>query len=277
MTADEARAITVEINDTAGKLYELVYEAHERKAWSAVGYTTWNDYVTAEFKNVSRKYSYELIDKGAVMLALEAALGVSVATDIQLTNLDVRAIKAKDDDGKTIVRPTLLSKIEERIVNVTPGDVPGVQKVVERAVREERTLLKIENAPELSSLPQRCKDVAKVLVTQGTGSVNDTLEHPLMIEALMPTLPKESALARAKTVRPLKVVPDASKTSDDPWEPLVTASHALAELDCTDIQALAQGAVQKLPDVKEFAERVLEFLAKIENSIKSVPAFQEAA
>ncbi len=131
MTADEARSITAEINHTAGKLYELVYEAHERKAWSALGYATWNDYVMAEFKNVSRSRSYELINHAKFMLALREAVPVSAIADIELPEGATRGLKPV----------AIVAKIKERVNNVTPIQAQGV---VEAIVKEQSVIQKTE-------------------------------------------------------------------------------------------------------------------------------------
>jgi hypothetical protein len=86
MAIDEngARELTERIRaaaHTAHRLCSLLVEAHERRAWLALGYPTWAEYVGAEFR-LSRSRSYELLDHGRVLRALEAATGLSGIPDI---------------------------------------------------------------------------------------------------------------------------------------------------------------------------------------------------
>lgn len=69
LEADEARAITTEIQRTSVRLWLLVTEAHDRAAHFALGYDSWDDYVRAELE-MSPSRSYQLIDTGHVMRAL---------------------------------------------------------------------------------------------------------------------------------------------------------------------------------------------------------------
>lgn len=75
MTPDEARHITDRINDLADDMTALVLDAYERGAWKALGYSTWEEYAQTELKK-SRRYSYNLIDHGRVVRAIEEVSGV---------------------------------------------------------------------------------------------------------------------------------------------------------------------------------------------------------
>jgi hypothetical protein len=76
-----ARELTDRIRGDAGRLCMLLLEAHERRAWSALRYPTWELYVRREFA-LSRSRSYELLDQGKVVRAVEEAAGVSGIPDI---------------------------------------------------------------------------------------------------------------------------------------------------------------------------------------------------
>lgn len=45
MTRDEARALTDRIRDAVEATWALLLEAHEQRAWAALGYGTWAEYV----------------------------------------------------------------------------------------------------------------------------------------------------------------------------------------------------------------------------------------
>jgi hypothetical protein len=77
----EARALTERIKAATRDVCFLLLEAHERRAWSALGYRTWEQYVPAEF-GLSRSRSYELLDQGRVLRAIKAAARLTETPDI---------------------------------------------------------------------------------------------------------------------------------------------------------------------------------------------------
>ena len=52
LTPDEARGLTERIRAGLNELWPLVLRAFQEDAWKALGYASWNDYCTAEFKGV---------------------------------------------------------------------------------------------------------------------------------------------------------------------------------------------------------------------------------
>jgi hypothetical protein len=77
----EARRLTDRIRTARHEASVLLLEAHERRAWSALGYKTWSDYVRTELR-LSHSRSYELLDHGRVLKTLAAAGGMSGIPDI---------------------------------------------------------------------------------------------------------------------------------------------------------------------------------------------------
>src|SRR5687768_8036370 len=72
LSADEARALTDRIKDAADQLWTLLLEAHEGRAWEALGYTSWRDYAKSEF-GIGQSHAYRLLDQGRVIRAVAAA------------------------------------------------------------------------------------------------------------------------------------------------------------------------------------------------------------
>lgn len=70
-TVEEARELTARIANSASELWSLLLEAHDRKAWKALGYETWDAYVTTEF-DMTRNYANRLLNQGRVIEALES-------------------------------------------------------------------------------------------------------------------------------------------------------------------------------------------------------------
>ncbi len=76
MDESEARTLTARIKRRLhGDVSALLLEAHDRRAWTLLGYRTWKDYVHSEF-GLSRRRSYELLDHAFVLKELKAAAGL---------------------------------------------------------------------------------------------------------------------------------------------------------------------------------------------------------
>lgn len=146
MSAAEARAITDRINDAAGRLCDLLAEAHEREAWRALGYSGWSEYVAGEI-GVSRQHAYRMVDHGRVLAALrEAAAGDLVSpigdTDLRQGN-DLRdpAGSVSEFAAREIL-PVLPQVTEEVRARREAGEPP------EQAVREAVANHRPQRAPE---------------------------------------------------------------------------------------------------------------------------------
>lgn len=61
MTDKEARACVAKINDNMTNIRSLVLELYEREGWSAMGYASWRECVTAEFKQ-GQRHLYEQLE-----------------------------------------------------------------------------------------------------------------------------------------------------------------------------------------------------------------------
>jgi hypothetical protein len=72
MSAAEAKELTARIKAQIDGVAELILEAHDRRAWAALGYRSWERYIKSEF-GLSRSRSYELIDQARVHRTLSLA------------------------------------------------------------------------------------------------------------------------------------------------------------------------------------------------------------
>lgn len=71
-TREEARALTDRIIGLGDQMYELVLEAQEVRAWAALGYANWREYVVQEFK-VSQSRAYQLVTHAKVVREITQA------------------------------------------------------------------------------------------------------------------------------------------------------------------------------------------------------------
>jgi len=74
MSEHEARDLTMRIKSEMRQTCLLLLQAHDGCAWKALGYSSWERYVHHEF-GYSRSRSYELLDQGRVVHAVQEAFG----------------------------------------------------------------------------------------------------------------------------------------------------------------------------------------------------------
>jgi hypothetical protein len=127
----EAKKLTQKIKTAVDDLWSLLLEAHDRKAWKSLGYSTWEAYVKAEF-DMSRRNSYRLLDQARVVRAIEE----NVPHAAQISQRDAEAlkddlpaaaeqIKAKVDAGEEpekAVADTVAAKRAEKAAQQAEND-----------------------------------------------------------------------------------------------------------------------------------------------------------
>lgn len=124
MTEDEATEITAAIRSTVTATYVLLYRAHEGKAYKALGYDTWKEYVAEEF-DFSTQRSYQLLDLAKTVEVIESV--APEGTALSLTESQARDIKRE------------LPKITERVQEETAGKSPEeASDIVDDIVDETR-------------------------------------------------------------------------------------------------------------------------------------------
>jgi hypothetical protein len=126
LSAEDARALTDRIKTTAERLLSLLLEAHERRAWEALGYDSWRTYAVAEF-GMSKSRAYQLLDQAKVLREIEAAAG---STDVELTEAEARDIKPMLGE--------VAAEIRERVAEGPPEQVADVVKSVVKEQRSRR-------------------------------------------------------------------------------------------------------------------------------------------
>lgn len=105
MSEKDARDLTESIQSTAIATCVLLQRAHDQKAWKALGYTTWADYIDTEFK-FSRARSYQLLAQGKVIKEIAEAS----ESDVYLTEKEAKAIKKE--------LPKITEKVKEETKDI---------------------------------------------------------------------------------------------------------------------------------------------------------------
>ncbi len=124
-----ATALTGRVREEAGRTWALLVEAYDGEAWRALGYASWDDYVTAEFDHTVSP-AHRLLDRarvgldsnedgpsavelspseahdlvGQVVLSLEAlTMGLDLI-DLATLRLDSQAAGVVDEAISTFIR-----------------------------------------------------------------------------------------------------------------------------------------------------------------------------
>jgi hypothetical protein len=128
-----ARQLTDKIKATTTDLCRLLVEAHDRKAWKALGYKSWAQYVTVEF-HLSRQHVYRMLDRALVIDEIRATAELSPAGDTDgVPSIDLTEREARD------IKPHLAvvkAEIANAIVDTAEADRPAI---VKRIVQKHRS------------------------------------------------------------------------------------------------------------------------------------------
>lgn len=111
MSELEAREITEAIRSAATATYILLAQAHEGKAYKALGYDTWASYVKDEFE-ISPQRSYQLLDLSKVIKTIEGS--APDGTEVKLTEAQARDIKRE--------LPKITERIQEETKDMSPAE-----------------------------------------------------------------------------------------------------------------------------------------------------------
>jgi hypothetical protein len=145
MSEGKAREITDAIRAASAATYILLAQAHSGKAYKALGYDTWAEYVKNEF-DISASRSYQLLDLSKAIQMIEAV--TPEGTDVKLTEAQARDIKRELPKITEIIReetenlaPEQAAEAVDRIVD----DIREQKKADEKAIEErERNLADAE-------------------------------------------------------------------------------------------------------------------------------------
>ena len=137
LTPDEARDLTERIRDGLTLTWQLVVEAHDRRAWKALGYASFRSWVEGEL-NISRGHAYRMLDHGRVMQALAEHAGVSPMGDIP-----ERLTRGLDADEAVGAAMGAVGRLPETATDDEKADavinaMDGLRKAMTERQRQER-------------------------------------------------------------------------------------------------------------------------------------------
>ena len=155
ITEAQARQLTDRIKTAADQLWSLLLEAHESKAWAALGYKNWREYAVAEF-SVSQSRAYQLLDQAVVVTAIQEAAN---STMVEISERAAREIK-----------PAIREVAEEISAKVAAGGEPVTTTyTVIEAKRAE-----LRPAPEAPATPA-AKPEAQAKAKKGEPTIQSLL------------------------------------------------------------------------------------------------------
>ena len=94
MTKTCARELTDRIKTAVNDVSEMLWRAHQGKAWKALGYDTWKSYTAAEFR-MSEQRSFQLLDFVEIKRSLSTQPGLSPANEKQ-----ARVLKSVPEENR---------------------------------------------------------------------------------------------------------------------------------------------------------------------------------
>lgn len=254
LSKTEATKLTKKIKEATDHLWYLLIDAHEGKAWRALGYASWEAYVKAEF-GMGRSRSYQLLDQGKVVEALRDATG-DLSTSVDISEAAARDLK---DD-----LPAVTGAIKAR---VDAGEDP--KKAVADTVTEARA------AKEKAKAEQ---------AAQQAENDRQREEHA----AALPDHIKKHEAAKAETVAARKAKPVDIEALTAELEELREANAAL-DADLTKLKAdnakweamrvqFDQGGFEKVIAGKDEEIRVLKtrVASESQEKVKNLNSFNWA-
>jgi hypothetical protein len=122
-----ARSLTMRIREATRVVCLLLLEAHQQRAWSALGYESWTAYVHEEL-GMSRSRSYELLDHARVIRTLQAAADTTGVPE--LSPYMARQIKPRLDE--------VVANLRKRLAASPERSEPTTMSIILSAVEEQR-------------------------------------------------------------------------------------------------------------------------------------------
>lgn len=123
MEKESALKLTRDIQSTANALYILIKKAHDQKAWAALGYDSWANYIEEEFK-FSRARSYQLLNQANVIEEISSLAG----KEIYLSEREAREISKR--------LPDITEKIKKEKGDAEVLDEKKVKECIKEATEE---------------------------------------------------------------------------------------------------------------------------------------------
>src|SRR5271165_4834479 len=114
LTRDQALAITTKIQFASAVLWDLLVTAYHGRAWSALGYPSWDAYCSSEFKNTRIRLPRE--ERAEVVCSLRES-GLSIRAIASGVGIDTKTVQTDLKSGVGNSHTSLAGRCEHCKVN----------------------------------------------------------------------------------------------------------------------------------------------------------------
>lgn len=136
-TREDAIMLTEEIKHTTVRLWELLEKAHKQQAWNLLGYSSWAQYVMAEF-GMSKNYAHKILNQAEVIRAFETVV-TETAGSVPRYTPDIperQARRIKGALGETIGRTKELLDAGVEPQEAISQAIQETEAVIQKAAAE---------------------------------------------------------------------------------------------------------------------------------------------
>jgi hypothetical protein len=262
MTESEARFLTDRIAKNFERGFELLYEAHERRAWAALGYGSFKEYVKVEF-DMSRSRAYQVINQGRVVREISAAVSTSV---------DISEAAARELEP---VLPEVQARIRRRIAVAGPQDDPV--EIATAMIEEARRELRARRQEAAEREAARAETARRLADLQASPAFHRVVEDG----AVMPAAPVQTVEVRVANPDEQRRRPAAEDAGLSLVDSAVRDAHhsawnALGVLEGLDLERVGRLLTQAERDeYAELADTMEMWLARYRVALWSAAAADE--
>ena len=130
LTVHDARVLTARIRESVAGVWDLIVEAYTSRAWTSLGYDSWDDYTRTEFDGVRialpredrREVIGSLRDAGLSTRAIASAIGVNDKT--VRNDLAGAEYSAPARSFRTVLSLTPMADAMARVLNPASRRLP---------------------------------------------------------------------------------------------------------------------------------------------------------
>jgi predicted transcriptional regulator len=149
MTAVEARQVTDELRSTLRLAHGLLIRAYQGRAWSVLGYSTWDDYCQTEFaearmvrldRDQRREIATEMRSAGMSQRAIASGLGVpksTVGDDLAGNEQVPGSGQVTGRDGKVYPAAAATNESVDRFADYLVGEDEDFEAAISQARAEQ--------------------------------------------------------------------------------------------------------------------------------------------
>lgn len=270
-TAEEARELTDQIRAGMESVYHLIRSAYRGRAWQALGYATWDEYVTREFGNLHLRPPLEERQQVVVSLREVGMSTRAIATSTQMSQSTVarelRAAGESNDspvesapvhgvDGKTYAPRQRLQPVED--ADVIEDEAPEVlegQSSIEDLLDRPASEAGVELL-DLDARDEKERDRGRRVLAAFNGSGSAAV--PMLIKAATPLTLLVSQVTGTAAVSD----EDLQSVMKDSARAVRTLAHVMSVLrrvegdQRAELQSTVRDAVEDLEKVLDKIEEV---------------------